>query len=706
MTSNCLSTTLANSDLACEFVVVETKEDFRQALQSGSIDLALVDYSLPTFNGMEAIQLASAQFPLIPCILVSGVLGEERAIEALKNGAVNYVLKQRLDRLVPAVKQALKEAEEKRLFTRAVEELRKNEARFRTSIESMTDCVAILSVTRDSVGGIQDFLVEYINEMAAKYLLVLPDEYIGKSFYSLLPSLKNIENNALFSELCFAVDGGRPYQDEIYLRGWKNQNLAADSWATGEQTAAQQAVPRQFVAIEMKAAKLDDGLVVTWRDITQRKMLEQQSMERLQEAESSRNRAVKASKYKDDLLARFTHELRSPISNISGSLQLLETNKQSNALSDKVLEVIQRNAKSLECLASDLLDGSRIDRGKFRCDLEPTDLDRLNQTVLGAINTLKPGDHNKSVQIFFEPAALSGQLFGDTARLKQVIQNLLSNAIKFTPASGASTGKITIEIYQQSKAISICVKDTGKGMSPEVASHVFDRRWQMEHSPGTAKSSVGLGLSIAKHIVDAHGGRITAKSDGINQGSTFTVELPLLAETNPVAVTAPSATSSADRLAMAQVPSLKGLADDGSAVDIAVDEGIQCSLKNVRVLVVDDKVDSIDVCKMMLEMHDAEVKEASTADEALKILRQFRPHVIVSDIAMPDKDGYDMIRQVRALPDYDGGRIPAIAVSAYTSEIDRTRALLAGFQLHIPKPIDFDNIVKSVALFACRDDLT
>ena len=676
-----VSTTLESSDLDCDFFVVETREDFQQALQSQSFDMVLSDYSLPAFNGIEAIKIVSTQFPEIPCILVSGVLGEERAIEALKCGAANYVLKQRLERLVPAVKQALKDAQEKKLFARAIAELKKNEALFRTSVEAMTDCLVILSAVRNAQGTVQDFVVvEYINEMAKRYLFVSSDEQIGKSFYSLVPSFKDIENTYLFSEFCFVIENGRPYQDEICLRGYQRSDKSA---------------AEQFVAIEMRAARLDSGLVVTWRDITQRKILEQEHIQQLKEAEAARNQAVRENQRKDDFLARFSHGLRSPISNISGWLQLLDTNRQSPELGDRVLEVIQRNAKLLERLASDLLDGSRIERGKFHCDLEPIDLDGLNQIGRQAIDAVRPINHDKYIPIIFEPSSLSGQIFGDADRLQQMIQNLLANAIEFTPAHG----KITLDIKQQNdEPLIISVTDTGKGMSPNVISHIFDQLWQAEHSLNRNKSGVGLGIPIVKYIVDAHGGQITAESDGLNQGSTFTVELPLLTANDQQAAMLPN--SSAPSVMGQQVTTQRSLADsspaNNPASDLDVDSAIQSALKNVRVLVVDDKVDSLEVCKMMLEIHDAEVAGATSADEAIRIVRQFHPHVIVGDIAMPDKDGYEMIRQIRELPDLEGGLTPAIALSAYTSELDRTRALLAGFQVHIAKPVNFEDIIESV----------
>ncbi len=504
-----LSTTLDNSDLDCEFVVVETQEDFQEVLQSQSIDIVLADYSLPTFNGMEAIKIVSAQFPQIPCILVSGVMGEERAIEALKSGAANYVLKKRLERLVPAAKQALKESQEAKLVARATAELKKNEARFRTSVEAIADCLVILSTVRSAQGTIQDFAVEYLNEMARQYLLVSQDEQIGQSLYTLVPGLRDTNETYLFTELCFVVDSGRAYQNEIYLGEYNKQDAATID---------------QFVAIEVSAAKLDDGLVMTWRDITQRKRLEQQRILLLEEAEASRTQAIQANQRKDEFLASFSHELRSPISNISAWIQLLEINRRSADFNDKALEVIQRNAKLLEHLAGDLLDGSRISKGKFRCDLEPMNLSRVTQVILEAIDAVKPVSHTKDIRIVFETSQLLGQISGDAVRLQQVVRNLLSNAIKFTP----SQGQVVVDIDRQSEVFFISVTDTGKGMNPSEVSHVFEPFWQAKHESNRTESGLGLGLSIVKHIVEAHGGQIRAESIGADKGSIFTVELPLL----------------------------------------------------------------------------------------------------------------------------------------------------------------------------------
>ncbi len=672
-----LSLTLGNSNLDCEFVVVETQKDFKGVLQSQPIDIVLADYSLPTFNGMEAIKIVSAQFPQIPCILVSGVMGEERAIEALKSGAANYVLKKRLDRLVPAVRQALKESQEKKLLARATAELRKNEARFRTSVEAIADCLVILSAVRSDQGMIQDFAVEYINEMARQYLLVSLDQQIGQSIYTLIPGLRDAEDTYFFTELCFVVDSGRPYQKEIYLGEYSKQDAATVD---------------QFVAIEISAAKLDDGLVMTWRDITQRKRLEQQRTRLLEEAEASRIQAIQANQRKDEFLTTFSHELRSPISNISAWLQLLETNRQSAEFGDKALEVIQRNAKLLERLTSDLLDGSRIAQGKFRCELEPMNISWLNQVILEAIDAVKPVSHARDIRIVFDPLQLPEQVAGDATRLQQVIRNLLSNAIKFTP----SNGQVTVDIGQHSKVLFISVTDTGKGMSPDEISQVFEPFWQANPESSRTGIGMGLGLSIAKHIVETHGGQIRAESTGPNQGSIFIVELPLLdtddSRPSHTAVPAPFDTSSE--------------IEQQETTDSSPNSYPDNSLQNIRVLVVDDQVDSLDVCKMMLEIRGAEVEAATTAAEAIEILGQFHPDVIISDIGMPDEDGYELIRRIRRLPEQSGGRIPAIALSAYTQELDRTRALLAGFQLHIAKPVDFKEIVDSVTLLASQPELT
>ena len=657
-----LSTTLDNSDLDCAFYVVETQADFEKVLRSEAIDVVLADYSLPTFNGIRAIEIVRSQCPDIPCILVSGVLGEERAIEALKSGAADYVLKQRLERLVPCVKRALSESRERHLLARAAAELKRSEAQFRTSIETMMDCFVLLAPIKGPAGTVQDFAVEYINETACQYLMVNRADLIGESIYALVPGFKNISGVDLTCELSWVLENGQPYEQELYIESYESEDRA---------------VAEQFAAVDMRAVRLDDGIILTWRDITARKRKEQRRQQRLDAAEKARHQALQANQHKDEFLLSFSHQLQSPLSDISGWLQLLETNPHNPKTSDKALEVIQCNAKLLEHLATDLLEASRIAQGKFPIVLQPLALSELSRIILDVINTLLPASRAKDVAVVFATGDLSGQIFGDAARLQQVIHSLLANAIEFAYPHG----EVTIEIVQQERAAVISIKGDGQGMSPSELPHIFESFWRAERQLDQHKYGIGLSLPIARYIVDTHQGEIKAESEGIDQGSTFTLEFPLL--------TSPEDAS--------------GISSASPRADTVAEASEDCSLKGVRVLVVDDEVDSLDVCTIMLETYDAEVKGATSAAEALEVLEQFHPHVLVSDIGMPDENGYVLIRQVRSRPAASGGNIPAIALTAYTETIYQTRALLAGFQRHIAKPVDFQALVELVAELAQLD---
>ncbi len=669
-----LSTTLNNSGLNCEFSIVETREDVFRILRTQPIDIVLSDYSLPTCNGLEVIKLIKEEFDdTIPCILVSGVLGEERAVDALKSGASNYVLKRSLERLMPAVKQALQESQDKKLLDRALTELQKNEARFRTSVETMTDCLIILKSVRRELGIVQDFSIEYINEMASQYLLMSPSKCVGQSIFEVIPGFKYPGSVDLFVEFDLVLDSGYPFQSEVCLWGCRKQHKT---------------IVDQFVAIEMKAIQLDDGLVITWHDVTQRARLKQQNLRLLQASEEARASAVQANQQKDAFLASFSHELRSPISSMGEWLRLLEANAGNPEAGTKALEVIQRHARQLEQLASDFLDGSHILRGRFACDLRPMALIQLNQIVIEAINNLNTTSHSQDIQILFNADKLSGELLADKARLQRVCQNLLSNAVKSTP----SRGQITVHLQQQPEKVVLSVTNTGKGISLDTLPSIFERLPQENTDKSSEQSDISLGLPVAKHIVEAHGGQIKAESEGKDKGSTFTVELPLRPVTD-------QKTDGKKHQTTATPP---GIAECSSIEDSTTQTVYLPALNNIRVLVVDDQADSLEVCKIMLEIHEAEVLGAASADEALKVLSEFSPHVIVSDISMLNGDGYEFIRQVRSRPKTNGGSTPALTLTAYTEELDRTRALLAGFQLHLPKPVDFQQIVDAVALLSAQ----
>ena len=718
-----VSTTLRNSQIDFSATLVDNRADFIAAMEREHIDLVLADYSLPDFDGLSAIALVQSYDPEIPCILVSGVLGEERAIEALKSGATDYVLKGRLERLEPAFTRAIQERQERLRLHATADALQQSEERFRTSVEAMVDCLAILNATRSPSGEIKDFMVSYLNTAACEYLSVAPKEYVGKPLYAVIPGFENTIRNSLFYSFCFTVDNGKPFQEEIFLypKGTplsESRSLNADPFQ------------QQFVALEMKASKLRDGIVVTWRDITLQKQVERQRIQLVRAAERARNQAESANHFKDEFIATLSHELRTPLNAIDGWIQLANQGQAKPEMMRKAFGVIRRNTAMLERIINDILDVSRINQGKLTVDIQPIALSDFNHLIENTIETINPTAVEKGIkttcsfdralkspEALQPPKAESGYIAGDAARLQQVVWNLLSNAIKFTPGGGT----VSVAIQKRNKSVVLSVKDNGSGIAPEYLPRIFERFQQAGKTANKSYNGLGLGLSIVQHIVESHGGEVKAQSDGIGQGSLFEVSLPLRASTEISDIQKLSASlskSTEEEFAEEKVAENKSTEslDSSSGNNIvpvpmivstaarrdnsisyrSLEDGSRSDLSDIRVLVVEDQPDALELYKLMLETYAAEVAIAVSAPEAFEKVNQFRPHIILSDIGLPGENGYDLIRKVRALPTEKGGQTPAVAISAYTEAPYRTRALLAGFQLHVSKPIDLEEIVDIV----------
>jgi PAS domain S-box-containing protein len=384
--------------------------------------------------------------------------------------------------------------------------------------------------------------------------------------------------------------------------------------------------------------------------------------ERLQllyaQEQAARQQAEVASRLKDEFLATVSHELRTPLTSILGYAQLIMARKRDEAYIARTLETIVRSAKSQAQLIEDLLDVSRIVTGKLR--IEPRSID-MGAVIQGAIEAVRPALDAKSIRLELELNP-SGHLIGDPSRLQQVVWNLLSNAAKFTPPGG----EIRVRFEASAAEARLTISDTGQGISAEFLPYVFDRFRQAESASNRTHGGLGLGLSIVRHLVEMHGGAVQAHSDGEGQGTTFTVSLPL--------ATAPAV-----------------LEGDGRAADEPAPAGdADCppELAGIRVLIVDDQPDILELLRDILAPCGAVVRSCSSARDALDTLGAWRPDILVSDIAMPGDDGYWLIRNVRALDPTEGGATPAVALTAYVRVEDRLQVLAAGFQMYVPKPVD------------------
>jgi len=409
------------------------------------------------------------------------------------------------------------------------------------------------------------------------------------------------------------------------------------------------------------------GCVVALVDISDRKRVEAARSSLLDaeraarsSAEHARSEAEASSRAKDEFLATVSHELRTPLNAMLGWSQLLTNNTLPADKLEHAFEVIQRNVLAQSRLVEDLLDVSRIVSGQMRLDVQPVEPIRV---VSAAIESAKPAIEAKHIHLEVDLQPGAGQILGDATRVQQIVWNLLSNATKFT----GKDGKIRVRVARVGGSVEIVVSDTGQGIDAEFLPFVFDRFRQADGSFARRHGGLGLGLAIARHLVELHGGTIKVESDGPNCGSRFIVRLP----------------DAGSHDSPTPFPGITSVPDFEPPSRLAAPE-----LRGIRILVVDDDDDSRDLVVSILEKCEAITFAASSAEQALSIIVRDHPDVLVSDIGMPGMDGYELVRAIRALPDERAQRVPAVAVTAYARQEDQRRALAEGFQLHVAKPIE------------------
>ena len=363
-----------------------------------------------------------------------------------------------------------------------------------------------------------------------------------------------------------------------------------------------------------------------------------------------------ASLAKDDFVATISHELRTPLNAMVGWMRLLRSKQLDAQRTEHAFEVIDRNIRIQAKLVEDLLDVSRIISGKMRLDVQVVNLMEVAHAVLDSVRPSADAKHITVHPVLDTQAAV---IMGDSARLQQILWNLLANAIKFTPKGG----RIHLHLSRTDSLAVISITDTGEGIDPEFLPHVFERFRQAQGGTARIHQGLGLGLAIVRHLVELHGGTVSASSDGRGRGATFIVRLPLS-------------------------PVRSESTDSTGAASVFSDPLYPPQLRGLRVLLVDDEPDARELLTLELSRSNAIVYTAASAAEALLLVSEIRPEVLVSDIGMPEMDGYELIRAVRQLPADRGGSTPAVALTAYASNQDRARAFLAGFQVHLSKPVD------------------
>lgn len=443
----------------------------------------------------------------------------------------------------------------------------------------------------------------------------------------------------------------------------ENANLALHAQVT-ERLRIEKELKRYQTQLESLVAErtqaLTDANHTLQEEIIERRQIEEERNRLLTREQAARAEAEQANRIKDEFLAVLSHELRTPMGPILGWSKLLLGGKLDPMKSRIALTTIERNAKLQVQLIADLLDVSKILSGKLSLNVTAVD---LNTVITAALETVQLAADAKTLQVQTLLPATASIVRGDVVRLQQVVWNLLSNAIKFMPIGG----QIEVSLAHVDTQAQIRVKDTGKGISVSFLPYVFDHFRQEDGTTTRHFGGLGLGLAISRQIVELHGGRIWVESLGENQGATFTVELPLLRTPNLIENVADTALASLDDL----------------------------PLTNLRVLVVDDEPDSREIVAFVLEQAGAEVIAVGAAIAALQTLQSMHFDILISDIGMPEMDGYAFIQQVRQLQ--VGEDILAIALTAYAGEVDQQQAILAGFQTHIPKPVEPEDLVSTVA---------
>ncbi|MBG1245083.1 hybrid sensor histidine kinase/response regulator, partial [Nostoc sp. NZL] len=729
-------------------------------------DLVLTDVMMPGLDGFGLLQelRSDPQTRKIPIILLSARAGEEARVEGLEAGADDYLIKpfsarELLARVEAALKMARlrQEAMEREQYLRIEAEVAK--AHLETVLAGIQDQFFVLD---------REWRYTFVNDQVAQVVGIQKEELLGRIIWEVFPDVVKSEfytqvqqafaqntvvqfeyfypawqrwfENRLypnaFGVSIFVTDISDRKQAEKALRESEEQfrNMADNApfmvWVTDtnsyctylskswyEFTGQSEEIGLGFgwlnavhpedynqvknvfleanrryedFRIEYRLRRKDSeyrwvidaanpwfgvdgqfkGYIGSVIDITERKIAEAERDRLLQLEQAARTEAETANRIKDEFLAVLSHELRSPLNPILGWARLLQTREFDAAAVKKAIATIERNAQLQAQLIEDLLDVSRILQGKLNLNMFPVNLVLV---IEGALETVRLAAEAKNIQIKTMLDASFGQVLGDSGRLQQVIWNLLSNAVKFTPEGG----KIAIQLERVDTQAQITVSDTGKGISPEFLPHVFEYFRQADSTTTRRFGGLGLGLAIVRHLIELHGGTIWAESLGEGQGAIFTARIPLIKK----------------KLTLKQqiIPTLNA----SPTTEI---------LAGIQILVVDDDDDTREFHTFVLEQAGARVTAVASAKEALQVLAESEPEILLSDIGMPETDGYMLMRQVKTLQALQAKQIPAIALTAYAGEINQQQALESGFQKHMSKPVEPEELVKAIATLIARSE--
>jgi PAS domain S-box-containing protein len=534
---------------------------------------------------------------------------------------------------------------------RAEEALRLSEEHARRQLAQIEAIYASAPVGLCFVDAEQRFI--NINNRLAEIDGIPLEKHIGRTVREVLPD---------------AADTLEPVLRRVIETGEPSMNVEQSV-----ATAAQPGVARHFIAgfypIKNGGGRVL-GVNVVVMEITQRKMIEEELERLLRQEKAARADAEAANRMKDEFLATISHELRTPLTSILGWARMLTQGRLTAPQSRHALEVIAQSAQSQNRLIEDILDTSRIITGRLKLDARPAEIEHIFHA---AVDVVRPSAEAKGIVLSEAVDVPDGVVFGDASRLQQAVWNLLSNAVKFT----GEGGRIEARLGRADGQIEITVKDTGIGIDPGFLPHAFELFRQADASSTREYGGLGIGLAIVRHIVEMHGGGVSASSPGKGQGATFNIRLPLMSTLRQPPPESPRDES--------PPPKERKIPENGH------------KLEGVRLLVVEDHMETLEMLKFIFDESGAEVITATSMEEALDALDRFKPDALVSDIAMPDRNGYDLILEIRSREPERGGKIPAVAVTAYARAEDRVRVLAAGYQMHIAKPINPDELIAVVA---------
>jgi PAS domain S-box-containing protein len=605
-----------------------------QALElAGKADLLLLDVHLPDIHGFDVCRRlrADSRTARLPVVHISATFVKEiNKAEGLDAGGDGYLTHPVEPPVLIATVNAFLRAR------RAEDEMRQSEAKFKAVFDNASSGILLL-----------DKYLNYleINPAMCDLLSRPREQIIGKSLSTYLPE-------------------GTSYDSEEIERAL----VAKGTWRGVFPLVR---ADGRLVHLEwyISAHSFPGVRLAVVTDMTEKMLLETERTQLLASERSARAQAERASHLKDEFLGTLSHELRTPLNSILLWTQMLLQKPADAEQVARGLAAIERSTRVQAQLISDLLDVSGIISGKLRLDVQTLD---LAATTRAALESLTPAIDAKelTLQTWFDPRI--GMISGDPSRLQQVIWNLVNNASKFTPKGG----RIDVRLERRADSqVEVSVSDTGQGIEPELLPHLFERFRQGDVSSKRNSGGLGLGLAIVKHIVEMHGGTVTASSAGAGQGAKFVVLLPIAA-------------------ALDDSPPANAHRDLGPIVEVA-------RLDGVRILIVDDDADTCAVMSRILNETGALVTTANSVDDALTELEKSTPHVLVSDIGMAERDGYDLIREVRARG-LTYQTLPAIALTALASPQDRRRALLAGYQVHVAKPVDAGELTAAIAALIGR----